>query len=97
MHRARGAWVAQSVECQTLAQVMISQFVRSSPMSGSVLTSHLQPSSRWFPPVWEVLQANTVHIFISLDFFFLTIYILFSSVAFSIFFLQVKTYPQDDF
>ena len=34
-----GAWVAQSVECLTLAQVMISQFVSSSPASGSMLTT----------------------------------------------------------
>ena len=30
---------AQSVECPTLAQVMISQVVSSSPVSGSVLTA----------------------------------------------------------
>ena len=35
----RGAWVAQSVEHPTSAQVMISQFVSLSPMSGSVLTA----------------------------------------------------------
>ena len=34
-----GAWVAQSVARPTSAQVMISQFVGSSPMSGSVLTA----------------------------------------------------------
>ena len=34
-----GAWVAQSVERPTSAQVMISQFVSSSPASGSVLTA----------------------------------------------------------
>ena len=32
------AWVAQSVERPTSAQVMISRFVSSSPRSGSVLT-----------------------------------------------------------
>ena len=36
------AWVAQSVECLTSAQVMISQFVSSSPASGSVLTVQSQ-------------------------------------------------------
>ena len=42
----RGAWVAQSVKCPTLAQVMISQFVSSSPASGSVLTAQsLDPAS----------------------------------------------------
>ena len=41
----RGAWVAQSVKHLTLAQVMISQFVGSSPASGSVLTAQsLEPS-----------------------------------------------------
>ena len=44
--RLRGAWVAQSVERPTLAQVMISQLVSSSPTSGSVLTAgSLEPSS----------------------------------------------------
>ena len=37
--RMWGAWVAQLVERPTLAQVMISQFVGSSPASGSVLTA----------------------------------------------------------
>ena len=42
----RGAWVAQSVERPTLAQVMISQSVRSSPTLGSVLTAwSLEPAS----------------------------------------------------
>ena len=35
----RDAWVAQSVKRLTLAEVMISWFVGSSPMSGSVLTA----------------------------------------------------------
>ena len=35
----RGTWVAQSVKCVTLAQVMISKFVSLSPASGSVLTA----------------------------------------------------------
>ena len=34
-----GAWVAQAVEHLTFAQVMISQFVGSSPTSGSALTA----------------------------------------------------------
>ena len=34
----RGAWVAQSVERPTSAQIMISWFVGLSPMSGSALT-----------------------------------------------------------
>ena len=43
-----GAWVAQSVGCPTLAQVMISKSMGSSPhsMSGSVLTAQsLEPAS----------------------------------------------------
>ena len=35
----RGTWVAQSVERLTLAQVMISQLMNSSPMSGSADSS----------------------------------------------------------
>ena len=42
----RGAWVAQSVERPTAAQVMISWFVSSSPAWGSVLTAQsLEPAS----------------------------------------------------
>ena len=42
----RGAWVAQSVERPTSAQVTISQAVSSSPASGSVLTAQsLEPAS----------------------------------------------------
>ena len=42
----RGAWGAQSVEQLTLAQVIIWQFVSSSPASGSVLTAQsLEPAS----------------------------------------------------
>ena len=37
--RNRGTWVAQSVECLALAQVMISWLVGSSPASGSALTA----------------------------------------------------------
>ena len=35
----RGAWVAHLVEHPTLAQVMISRFTSSNPVSGSVLTA----------------------------------------------------------
>ena len=43
---SRGAWVAQSVERPTSAQVMILQLVSSSPVSGSVLTARsLEPAS----------------------------------------------------
>ena len=41
----RGAWVAQSVKHLTWAQVMILQFVNSSPALGSVLTAgSLEPA-----------------------------------------------------
>ena len=41
-----GTWVAQSVKHQTSAQVVISQFVGSSPASGSALTAQsLEPAS----------------------------------------------------
>ena len=41
-----GAKVAQLVECLTSAQAMISRFVGSSPVSGSVLTAKsLEPAS----------------------------------------------------
>ena len=41
----RGAWVAQSVKHLTSAQVTISQFVGSNPLSGSVLTARsLEPA-----------------------------------------------------
>ena len=40
-----GAWVAQSVKHLTLAQVMVSQFMSSSPTSGSVLVAQsLEPA-----------------------------------------------------
>ena len=42
----RGAWMAQSGKCPTSAQVMISQFVSSSLVSGSMLTAQsLEPAS----------------------------------------------------
>ena len=41
-----GVWVAQSVERPTSAQVMISQLLTLSPVSGSVLTARsLEPAS----------------------------------------------------
>ena len=43
--------MAQSVKRLTLAQVMISQFVSSSPASGSVLTAQsLEPASNSVSP-----------------------------------------------
>ena len=47
----RGTWVAQSVERPTLAQVMISRFVSSSPMLGSVQAAQsLEPVSNSVSP-----------------------------------------------
>ena len=46
------AWVAQLVKHPTLAQVMISQFVSSSPALGSVLTAQsLKPASDSVSPL----------------------------------------------
>ena len=56
MSTLRDTWVAQLVKCRTLAQVMISRFVSSSPGSGSVLTVQsllgilFLPLSLTFPP-----------------------------------------------
>ena len=50
-----GAWVAQSVKCLTLAQVMISQFVSLSPTSGTVLTAQrLKPALDSVSPSFSV-------------------------------------------
>ena len=50
-----GAWVAQSVQHLTSAQVMISWFLGLSPTSGSVLTAQsLEPAS---DPVSPFLSA----------------------------------------
>ena len=47
-----GAWVAQSIEHLALAQVMILQFVGSSPAWGSVLTAQsLEPISDSVSPL----------------------------------------------
>ena len=59
-----GAWVAQSVERPASAQVMISQFVGSSPASDSVLTAQsLEPASdsvspSLSAPPWLVLSLS---------------------------------------
>ena len=48
----RGAWVAQSVGRRTSAQVMISQFMGSSPVLGSALTAQsLEPASDSVSPL----------------------------------------------
>ena len=65
MNKEWGVWVAQSVKCPTSAQVMISQFMCSSPMSGSVLTGQsLEPVSDSVtslsvpPPLMHVLTLS---------------------------------------
>ena len=49
---SRGAWVAQSVECPTSAQVMISQSVSSSPASDSVLIAQS------LEPAWDSVSPS---------------------------------------
>ena len=44
--------MAQSVKCLTLAQVMVSQFVGSSPASGSVLTAQS------LEPAWDSVSPS---------------------------------------
>ena len=54
-----GTWVAQSVERQTSAQIIISQFVGSSPTSGSVLTAQsLEPASDSVSPSLSALPHS---------------------------------------
>ena len=62
----RGAWVAQSVERPTSAQVMISCLVGSSPSLGSVLTAQslepaldsVSPSLSSPPPIVFILSLS---------------------------------------
>ena len=66
--RWKGAWVAQLVECLTLAQVMISWFVGSSPASGSVLTAQsLEPASDAMSPSLSPLPPLTLCLSLSLS------------------------------
>ena len=56
-----GAWVAQTVKRLTLAQVMISWFMSSSPMLGSVLTAQsLEPASDSVSPSLSALFLLTL-------------------------------------
>ena len=65
--RNRGAWVAQLVERPTSAQVMISQFVSSSPTSGSVLTAQgLEPASDSVSPSLYPSSARILSVSLSL-------------------------------
>ena len=59
-HEFWGAWVTQSVERPTLAQVMISRLVSSSPASGPVLTAQsLEPASDSVSPSLSPPNALT--------------------------------------
>ena len=63
-----GAWMAQSVKCLTLAQVMISQFMNSSPMSGSVLiTRSLEPASDSVSPSLSLPLPRSCSVALSLS------------------------------
>ena len=64
-----GTWGAQLVECPTSAQVMISQFVGLSPMSGSVLTAQsLEPASDSLSPSLSAPSQLTYSLSLSLSF-----------------------------
>ena len=61
--RVWGAWVAQPVMRPTSAQVMISQFVGSSHVSGSVLTAlSLEPASDSVYPSLSAPLPFTLHL-----------------------------------
>ena len=64
----RGAWVAQSVQRLTSAQVMIARFVGSSPTSGSVLISRsLEPASDSVSPSFSDPPLHTLCLSLSLS------------------------------
>ena len=65
MSSYRGAWVAQSVERPTSAQVMISRFVSSGPASGSALTARsLEPASGSVSPSLSAPAPFTLSLFL---------------------------------
>ena len=60
--------MAQSVKCPTSAQVMISQFVSLSPMSGSVLIAQsLEPASDSVSPPLSAPPMLMLYLFLSLN------------------------------
>ena len=62
-----GAWVAQSIKRPTSAHVMISRFVSSTPVLGSVLTAQsLEPASDSVSPPLSVPPLLTLCVFLSL-------------------------------
>ena len=61
-----GAFVAQSVKCPTSAQVLISWFVNSNPVSGSVLIAwSLQPASDSVSPSLSLPLPHSHSVFLS--------------------------------
>ena len=63
-----GSWVAELVKRPTLAQVMISQFVGSSPASGSVLTAwSLEPASDSVSPHLSLCPSPACTLSLSLS------------------------------
>ena len=61
-----GAWVAQLVKHPTLTQVMISWFVSSNLVSGSVLTAQsLESASNSVSPSLSVPLPLTLRLFLS--------------------------------
>ena len=67
IHKIGGAWVAQSVECPTLAQVMISQFMSSGSTSGSMLIAQsLEPALDSVSPSLAALAPLTPCLSLSL-------------------------------
>ena len=78
-----GAWVAQSVKRLTSAQVMISQFVSSSPASGSVLTAwslepasdSVSPSLSAPPPLMFCLSVSEINIKKKKEYMYVCVYL----------------------
>ena len=63
----RGAWVAQWVKRPTSAQIMISWFVSSSPVSGSLLSAQsLEPVSESVSPSLCPFPTRALSLFLSL-------------------------------
>ena len=68
MGKILGCWVAQSIKHLTLAQVMISWFTSSSPVSGSLLTvQSLEPASDSMSPISLPLLAHARSLSLSLS------------------------------
>ena len=62
----RGTWVAHFIKHLTLTQVMISQFMSWSPMSGFVLTAqNLKPASDSVSPLSLPLPAHVLFLSLS--------------------------------